>query len=346
MTGPACNIAIVGATGAVGEVLLSILAESRFPVGDIVALASARSAGLTVSFGERELRVRDLSSFDFAGTDIAFFSAGAAASREYVPRAIAAGALVIDNTSAFRQQPDVPLVVAEVNPSEIPRGIARGLIANPNCSTMQMLVALAPIHRAAGIERINVATYQSVSGAGRSGVEELGRQTAALLNFQDPLPQRFAAQIAFNLIPQIDEFEDNGYTREEMKLVNETRKILGDPSIGVNATAVRVPVFHGHCEAVHVETREKLDLGSARALLQQAAGVVLVDERVPGGWPTPVTHAAGTDAVYVGRLREDISHPRGLSLWVVSDNLRKGAALNAVQVARLAFPQLAGKAEC
>jgi aspartate-semialdehyde dehydrogenase len=346
MPGPACNIAIVGATGAVGEVLLSILAESRFPVGDIVALASARSAGLTVSFGERELRVRDLSSFDFAGIDIAFFSAGAAASREHVPRAIAAGALVIDNTSAFRQQSDVPLVVAEVNPTEIPRGIARGLIANPNCSTMQMLVALAPIHRAAGIERINVATYQSVSGAGRSGVEELGRQTAALLNFQDPLPQRFAAQIAFNLIPQIDEFEDNGYTREEMKLVNETRKILGDPSIGVNATAVRVPVFHGHCEAVHAETREKLDLGRARALLQQAAGVVLVDERVPGGWPTPVTHAAGTDAVYVGRLREDISHPRGLSLWVVSDNLRKGAALNAVQVARLAFPQLAGKAEC
>jgi len=224
--------------------------------------------------------------------------------------------------------------VSEVNPDQVANR-PRGIIANPNCSTMQMLVALAPIHRAVGIERINVATYQSVSGAGRSGMEELGRQSAAMLGFQTFEPAKFAVQIAFNLIPQIDDFLDNGYTREEMKLVWETRKILGDDRIQVNPTAVRVPVFYGHSEAVHLETRTKISAADARALLEAAPGVEVVDDRVPGGYPTPVTHAAGTDPVYVGRIREDVSHPRGLNLWIVSDNIRKGAALNAVQLAEL-----------
>jgi aspartate-semialdehyde dehydrogenase len=225
-------------------------------------------------------------------------------------------------------------VVAEVNPDEV-RNRPRGIIANPNCSTMQMLVALAPIHRAAGIERITVATYQSVSGAGRSALEELGRQTAGLLNFQSAEPQRFPVQIAFNLIPHIDDFQDNGYTKEEMKLVWETRKILGDDAIQVNPTAVRVPVFYGHSEAVAIETRDKLTADAARALLEQAPGIEVVDTREAGGYPTPVTHASGSDLVYVGRIREDLSHPRGLNLWIVSDNIRKGAATNAVQIAEL-----------
>jgi aspartate-semialdehyde dehydrogenase len=228
----------------------------------------------------------------------------------------------------------VPLVVSEVNPEQV-RNRPRGIIANPNCSTMQMLVALAPIYRKAGIERINVATYQSVSGGGRSALEELGRQTAALLSFQDPNPERFPVQIAFNLIPHIDEFQDNGYTKEEMKLVWETRKILGDDNIQVNPTAVRVPVFFGHSEAVAIETRKKVTPEAARALLENSPGVEVVDERKAGGYPTPVTHASGNDAVFVGRIREDFSHPRGLNLWIVSDNIRKGAALNAVQLAEL-----------
>jgi len=329
------NVAIVGATGAVGEMLLSILKERDFPVGKLVPLASERSAGGTVTFGEHELAVKNLADYDFDGIDIAFFSAGGSVSREHAPRAAASGTAVIDNTSEFRYQDDIPLVVAEVNPHAIAGYEHRGIIANPNCSTMQMLVALAPIHRAAGIERVNVATYQSVSGAGRSGIDELGRQTAALLNFQEAEPSKFQAQIAFNLIPQIDDFQENGYTREEMKMVWETRKILEDESIQVNPTAVRVPVFYGHSEAVHVETRAKIPAEEARKLLEAAPGVVVVDERKPGGYPTPVSHAAGTDAVYVGRIREDISHPRGLDLWIVSDNIRKGAALNAVQIAEL-----------
>ena len=328
------RVAVVGATGAVGEAMLSILAERRFPVGELYALASERSDGAMVAFGDDEVMVRDLATFDPKGVDIALFSAGGEISREYAPKFAAAGAVVIDNSSAFRMDDDVPLVVAEVNP-EAARNRPRGIIANPNCSTMQLLVALAPIHRAAGIERINVATYQSVSGAGRSALEELGRQTAGLLSFQGAEPGRFPVQIAFNLIPHIDEFMDNGFTREEMKLVWETRKILGDESIQVNPTAVRVPVFYGHAEAVHVETRDKLDAAQARALLEEAPGVEVVDERTGGGYPTPVTHASGNDAVYVGRIREDISHPRGLDLWVVADNIRKGAALNAVQVAEL-----------
>ncbi|MEN1972971.1 aspartate-semialdehyde dehydrogenase [Luteimonas sp. MJ204] len=328
------KVAVVGATGAVGEAMLSILAERGFPVREMVALASERSAGGTVAFGDDEVVVRDLASFDPAGVDIALFSAGAAVSKEYAPKFAAAGAVVIDNSSAFRQDGDVPLVVSEVNPEAV-RLRPRGIIANPNCSTMQMLVALAPIHRKVGIERINVATYQSVSGAGRVALEELGRQTASLLGFRGAEPAHFPVQIAFNLIPQIDEFMDNGFTREEMKLVWETRRILGDDSIQVNPTAVRVPVFYGHAEALHIETREKISAVEARALLEAAPGVEVVDERVAGGYPTPVTHASGSDPVFVGRIREDLSHPRGLDLWVVADNIRKGAALNAVQVAEL-----------
>ena len=329
------NVAIVGATGMVGEALLAILAQRKFPVGELVPLASERSAGGTVTFGDDEVIVRNLADYDFDGIDIAFFSAGGSVSREHAPRAAAAGAVVIDNTSEFRYQDDIPLVVSEVNPHAIAQYTTHGIIANPNCSTMQMLVALAPIHRAVGIERINVATYQSVSGAGRSGSEELGRQTAALLNFQPADARKFQAQIAFNVIPQIDEFQPNGYTKEEMKLVWETRKILEDESIQVNPTAVRVPVFFGHSEAVHIETRDKITVDTARDLLQKAPGVVVVDERKAGGYPTPVSHAATNDEVFVGRLREDISHPRGLDLWIVSDNIRKGAALNAVQIAEL-----------
>jgi aspartate-semialdehyde dehydrogenase len=330
------KVAMVGATGAVGEALLAILAEREFPVSELVPLASERSAGGKVSFGGKQVTVQLLDTYDFAGVDIAFFSAGGSVSREHAPRAAAAGAVVIDNTSEFRYQDDIPLVISEVNPHAIAQYTNRGIIANPNCSTMQMLVALAPIHRAAQIERINVATYQSVSGAGRSGMEELGRQTAALLNFQSVEPgTKFPVQIAFNVIPQIDDFQPNGYTKEEMKLVWETRKILEDESIQVNPTAVRVPVFYGHSEAVHIETSDKITAEEARELLRQAPGVVLMDERKPAGYPTPVAQAAGTDGVFVGRIREDISHERGLDLWVVSDNIRKGAALNAVQIAEL-----------
>ena len=328
------NVAVVGATGAVGEVMLSILAERKFPVGQIHALASERSAGGTVTFGDEELIVRDLATFDPTGIDIALFSAGGSISKEYGPKFAAAGAVVIDKSSAFRYDDDVPLVVSEVNP-EAAKQRPRGIIANPNCSTMQMVVALGPIHRKVGIVRINVATYQSVSGGGRSAMEELGRQTAALLSFKDPDPKRFPVQIAFNLIPHIDDFQDNGYTKEEMKLVWETRKILGDDDIQVNPTAVRVPVFYGHSEAVNVETRKKITAEEVRALLATAPGVEIVDERKPGGYPTPVTHASGRDAVYVGRIREDFSHPRAFNLWIVSDNIRKGAALNAVQIAEL-----------
>ena len=334
MQGRKLKVAVVGATGAVGEVMLSVLAERKFPIGELVALASERSAGGEVAFGNDEVMVRDLATFDPAGVDIALFSAGGDVSREYAPKFAAAGAVVIDNSSAFRRDDDVPLVVAEVNPEAL-KHRPRGIIANPNCSTMQMLVALAPLHRAAGIERINVATYQSVSGTGRRALEELGRQTAGLLNFQAVAPEVYPVQIAFNVIPHGGDFLDNGYTSEEMKLVWETRKILGDESIGVNATVVRVPVFYGHSEAVSIETRDKLTAAQARALLEAAPGVEVVDEAVGGGYPTPVTHASGRDPVYVGRIREDLSHPRGLNLWIVSDNIRKGAALNAVQLAEL-----------
>jgi len=329
------NIAIVGATGAVGETLLAVLQERKFPIAELVPLASERSAGSTVTFGDREVSVRDLATYDFNGIDIAFFSAGGSVSREHAPRAAAAGAVVIDNTSEFRYQDDIPLVVSEVNPHAIAQYANRGIIANPNCSTMQLMVALAPIHRAVGIERINIATYQSVSGTGRRAIDELGRQTAALLNFQDVEAEVYPVQIAFNVIPHGGDFLDNGYTMEEMKIVWETRKILEDERIQVNATSVRVPVFYGHSEAVHIETREKISAADARALLEKTPGLVVVDEHRAGGYPTPVTHAAGKDEVFVGRVREDISHPRGLDLFVVSDNIRKGAALNAVQIAEL-----------
>jgi aspartate-semialdehyde dehydrogenase len=335
MTDKTFNIAIAGATGAVGEALLSILKQRKFPIGELVPLASERSAGSKVEFGNRSITVKNLADYDFNGIDIAFFSAGGSVSRVHVPRAADAGAIVIDNTSEFRYQPDVPLVISEVNPHAIEQYRSRGIIANPNCSTMQLLVALAPIHRAVGIERINVATYQSVSGTGHRALEELGRQTAALLNFNDVEAKVYPVQIAFNVIPHGGDFTDNGYTMEEMKIVWETRKILEDESIQVNPTSVRVPVFFGHSEAVHIETKKKITAAEARSLLEKAAGVVVVDERKAGGYPTPVTHAAGKDPVFVGRIREDISHPRGLDLWIVADNIRKGAALNAVQIAEI-----------
>ncbi|HOC10079.1 aspartate-semialdehyde dehydrogenase [Thermomonas sp.] len=328
------KVAVVGATGAVGEVMLSILAERKFPISELVALASERSAGSHIDFGDDEVLVQDLANFDPSSVDIALFSAGGATSKEYAPKFAAAGAVVIDNSSTFRYDDDVPLVVSEVNP-DAAKNRPRGIIANPNCSTMQLMPVLAPIHREYGIERVNVATYQSVSGGGRSAMEELGRQTAELLSFQDIEPKKFPVQIAFNLIPHIDEFQPNGYTKEEMKLVWETQKILGDSTIQVNPTAVRVPVFFGHSEAVNIETKHKITVEQARALLDKAAGVEVVDEHKAGGYPTPVTHASGKDPVFVGRIREDFSHPRGLNLWVVADNIRKGAALNAVQIAEL-----------
>ena len=334
MTDRRFKVAIVGSTGAVGEAMLEILQQRKFPISELIPLASERSAGSELSFGKQRLIVRDLESFDFAGVDIVLFSAGGSVSKAHAPRAAAAGAWVIDNSSEFRYIKHIPLVVSEVNPDAIAMAREHRIIANPNCSTMQMLVALAPIHRAVGIRRINVATYQAVSGAGRLAMEELGRQTSALLNFQKPQIERFPVQIAFNVIPQIDQFMDNGYTREEMKMVWETQKIL-DPKIKVNPTAVRVPVFYGHAEAVHLETRDPIDVATVRELLSKAPGVSLVDEAVAGGYPTPVTHAAGADPVFVGRIRMDISHPRGLSMWIVADNLRKGAALNAVQIAEL-----------
>lgn len=328
------HVAVVGATGAVGETMLAILAERNFPIATLSLLASSRSAGGEIEYQGEKIKVQDLSTFDPNGVDIALFSAGGSVSKEFGPRFAAAGAVVIDNSSAFRYDDDVPLVVSEVNPEAL-KNRPRGIIANPNCSTMQMLVALAPLHRQYGIERINVATYQSVSGGGRSALEELGKQTGQLLSFQEIDPQRFPVQIAFNLIPHIDDFQENGFTKEEMKLVWETRKILGDDSILVNPTAVRVPVFYGHSEAVTIETRDKVTPDAARELLARSPGVEVVDKHEAGGYPTPVTHASGTDAVYVGRIREDLSHPRGLNLWIVSDNIRKGAALNAVQLAEL-----------
>jgi aspartate-semialdehyde dehydrogenase len=329
------NVAVVGATGAVGEVMIEILAERNFPVAELHLLASERSEGTVVRFGGRSCKVRRLDEFDFAGVDIGLFSAGAAISAQHAPRAAAAGCVVIDNTSQFRYDDDVPLVVPEVNPGAIAAHKARGIIANPNCSTIQMVVALKPIHDAVGIERINVATYQSVSGAGGKGVRELAGQTADLLNAKPIEPKTFARQIAFNVIPHIDVFQENGYTKEEMKMVWETRKILDAPNIMVNATCVRVPVFYGHSEAVHIETRTKISAADARALLAKSPGICVIDERQNGGYPTAVVDGAGEDAVFVGRIREDISHPRGLDLWIVSDNVRKGAALNSVQIAEL-----------
>jgi aspartate-semialdehyde dehydrogenase len=329
------NVAVVGATGAVGEAMLSILEERQFPVGEVYVLASSNSVGKRIPFKEGSLRVDDLANFDFSKVQIALFSPGASISEIYAPKAAAAGCIVIDNTSQFRYDDDIPLVVPEVNPHKIAEYKNRGIIANPNCSTIQMLVALKPIYDAVGISRINVCTYQAVSGTGKEAMEELGKQTLNLLNLQPIKPSVYPKQIAFNVLPQIDVFMENGYTKEEMKMVWETQKILGDANVLVNATAVRVPVFFGHSEAVHIETRSKISADEVRALLQNAPGITVVDERKDGCYPTAVTDSSGNDDVFVGRIREDISHPLGIDLWVVGDNVRKGAALNSVQIAEL-----------
>lgn len=329
------SVAVLGATGLVGEHLISILEERNFPVSRFVPLASERSVGRSVRFRGEDYPVQDVAKFDFTGVQIGLFSAGASVSAVHAPRAGAAGCVVIDNTSKFRNEADIPLVVPEVNPEAIARHRPRNIIANPNCSTIQMVVALKPIHDAAGITRINVATYQSVSGAGRRSVEALRRQAGQSLAGEPVQAEGAAKPIAFNVVPHIDEFQPNGYTREEMKMVWETRKILGDEAIRVNPTAVRVPVYFGHSEAVHVETREKISAARARELLARAPGIVVMDEPRLGGYPTAATEAAHRDAVYVGRIREDISCERGLSLWVVSDNIRKGAALNSIQIAEI-----------
>ena len=332
MTG-AVDVAVVGATGAVGEAMIEILEQRNFPVGTIYALASERSAGKTLRFRGQSVTVTNLAEFDFTQTPIALFSAGGSLSAEFAPKAAAAGCVVIDNTSHFRRDEDIPLVVPEVNPAAIAGYTNRGIIANPNCSTIQMLVALKPIYDAVGITRINVATYQAVSGTGKAAIEELAGQTARLLNGQPVETKVYPRQIAFNALPHIDTFQDNGYTREEMKMVWETQKIFADPDIRVNPTCVRVPVFFGHSEAVHIETREKLSAVAARELLEAAPGVTVVDRREDGGYATAVNEGAGADAVFVSRIREDISTEKGLNFWIVSDNVRKGAALNSVQIA-------------
>ena len=329
------NVAVVGATGAVGEAMLSILEERQFPVGEVYALASSNSVGKRIAFKGESLKVQDLATFDFSKAQIGLFSPGASISEVYAPIAAAAGCVVIDNTSQFRYDDDVPLIIPEVNPERIIDYKKRGIIANPNCSTIQMLVALKPIYDAVGITRINVCTYQAVSGTGKEAIEELGKQTLNLLNLQAISPSVYPKQIAFNVLPQIDVFMDNGYTKEEMKMVWETQKILGDDSIKVNATAVRVPVFFGHSEALHIETRAKISAETVKALLERSPGIKVLDVRKDGGYPTAVTESSGNDDVFVGRIREDISHPQGIDLWVVGDNVRKGAALNSVQIAEL-----------
>ena len=329
------DVAVVGATGAVGETMLEILEQRNFPVGKVYPLASERSAGKRIQFKHQQLVIGNLADFDFSRVQIGLFSAGASVSKIYAPKAAAAGCVVIDNTSQFRYDDDIPLVVPEVNPEKIAGYRDHGIIANPNCSTIQMLVALKPIHDAVGIERINVCTYQAVSGTGKEAIEELAGQTANLLSGKPIEASVYPKQIAFNVLPHIDVFQDNGYTKEEMKMVWETRKIMGDESIQVNPTAVRVPVFYGHSEALHIETRDKITAQQARQILDQAEGVEVYDEHQDGGYPTAVTEGANLDPVYVGRIREDISHPRGLDLWVVADNVRKGAALNSIQIAEL-----------
>ena len=329
------DMAIVGATGMVGEAMLSILAERNFPVGKLYLLAGENSAGTRLEFEGTYHKVERLSDFDFSKVQIALFSAGASVSAEYAPKAAETGCVVIDNTSQFRRDADIPLVIPEVNAHAVGDYSLRGIIANPNCSTIQMLVALKPIHDAVKITRINVSTYQAVSGAGKKGVEELASQTANLLNGLEAKTAEFTKQIAFNVIPHIDEFQENGYTKEEMKMVWETQKILEDDEILVNPTAVRVPVFFGHSEALHIETREPITADMARELLSTAPGVSLIDERKDGAYPTPVTDAANKDNVFVGRVREDVSYFNGLNLWVVADNVRKGAALNTVQIAEI-----------
>lgn len=328
------DVAVVGATGAVGETMLKVLEQRNFPVRNLYPLASERSAGKKIQFKGKHVTVQNLADFDFSQAQVGLFSAGGSISEVHAPRAAAAGCVVVDNTSHFRQVENVPLVVPEVNPERIADYINCGIIANPNCSTIQMVVALKPLYDAVGIERINVATYQAVSGSGASAISELADQTARLLNGREIQPPKaYPKQIAFNVLPHIDVFMDNGYTKEEMKMVWETHKILGDDSIRVNPTAARVPVFFGHSEAVHIETRDKISAKQARELLEQTPGITVIDSREDGGYATAVTEGANADAVFVSRIREDLSHDHGLDLWIVSDNVRKGAALNSVQIA-------------
>jgi aspartate-semialdehyde dehydrogenase len=324
------KIAVVGATGNVGREMLSILAERAFPADEVVALASRRSQGTEVSYGDRTLKTKTLDTYDFSDVDICLMSAGGEVSKEWSPKIAAQGAVVIDNSSAWRYDPDVPLVVPEVN-AEALRNMKKGIIANPNCSTAQLVVALKPLHDAATIKRVVVATYQSVSGAGKDGMDELDRQTKALYSLQDVQEKKFPKRIAFNLIPHIDVFMEDGYTKEEWKMMAETKKIL-DPKIKLTATCVRVPVFISHSEAVNVEFEKPITADEARDILRAAPGILVVDKREPGGYITP-HEAAGEDATYISRIREDITVENGLSFWCVSDNLRKGAALNAVQIA-------------
>lgn len=326
------NVAILGATGAVGETILEVLQERKFPVGELFLLASERSEGKTYRFNGKTVRVQNVEEFDWSQAHIALFSAGGDLSAKWAPIAADEGVIVIDNTSHFRYEYDIPLVVPEVNPEAIAEFRNRNIIANPNCSTIQMLVALKPIHDAVGIERINVSTYQSVSGAGKAGIDELAGQTAKLLNGLPADKKQFSQQIAFNCIPQIDQMMENGYTKEEMKMVWETQKIFNDPSITVNPTCVRVPVFYGHAEAVHVETRSPIDAQEVINLLEQTEGVEVFHG---DDFPTQVQDAGGKDHVMVGRIRNDISHHSGVNLWVVADNVRKGAATNAVQIAEV-----------
>lgn len=329
----AFNVAILGATGLVGQTMMDILAERNFPVDTLFPLSSERSAGTEIDFNGKKITVLNADEFDWSQVQIAFFSAGGSVSAKYAPIAAEAGCVVIDNTSQFRYEPDIPLVVPEVNPQAIAEFRNRNIIANPNCSTIQMVVALKPIYDAVGIDRINVCTYQSVSGAGKSAMEGLARQTAELLNAKPVTGDEFSRQIAFNVIPQIDVFMDNDYTKEEMKMVWETRKILGDENILVNPTAVRVPVFFGHGEAIHIETKQQTDAEHVKQLLSSAPGVTLYSERE--AFPTQVSSASGNDFVHVGRVRNDVSHSHGINMWVVSDNIRKGAATNSVQIAEL-----------
>lgn len=326
------DVAIVGATGVVGRVLLELLHQRKFPIAEVYALASERSAGESVMLGDKALVVTDLAEFDFSKVQFAFFSAGSEVSAKYAPKAAATGCVVIDNTSYFRYEEDIPLVVPEVNSHALVHYRKRNIIANPNCSTAQLVVALKPIYDAVGIEHLDVSTYQSVSGAGKKAIEELAQQTASLLSGQEPIVEHLSKQIAFNVIPQIDVFMENGYTKEEMKIVWETQKILEDKTIRVNATAVRVPVFYGHSEAVHIETKKPITAEQATRLLEEAPGIKVIEA---GDYPTPVTHAVNDDEVFVGRIRNNISCENGLNFWVVSDNIRKGAALNAIQIAEV-----------
>jgi len=331
---PKYNIAIVGASGAVGEQMRQVLEERKFPVGEMRLLASERSAGQFLDFDGRQHRVGVLNENSFENTDIGLFSAGGTVSAKYAPLAVSAGAVVVDNTAHFRMAPDIPLVVPEVNASAIRDYKNHGIIANPNCSTIQMVVALKPIHDAARIKRVVVSTYQSVSGAGRQAMEELSQQIAALFNGKDVEKKKFPHQIAFNCIPHIDVFMEDGYTKEEWKMIHETRKILGEPSLPVTATTVRVPVFCSHSESVNVETEKKLTVAEVRALLREAPGIIVADEPENNLYPLAL-EATGKDATFVGRIREDHSVQNGINLWIVADNLRKGAALNAVQIAEI-----------